>query len=105
MSFEQMRLQFVNQNRSSVHEPESLLAASRQSHVAVSVNCAAQSESRSRPQVLLVLITTIHQIKKERNAMNLLRIRHFVSKLELPTDDSLMFMAGMAIGNLFPDKK
>lgn len=37
--------------------------------------------------------------------MNLLRIRHFVSKLELPTDDSLMFMAGMAIGNLFPDKK
>lgn len=34
--------------------------------------------------------------------MNLLRIRNFVSKLELPTDDSLMFMAGMAIGNLFP---
>ena len=34
--------------------------------------------------------------------MNLLRIRTFVSRLELPTDDSLMFMAGMAIGNLLP---
>lgn len=34
--------------------------------------------------------------------MNLLRFKSFVLSLDLPTDDSLMVMAGMVIGNLFP---